>query len=106
MGNDLDRIRKPIVFEQNLTQDQIDGLFVTYPKRTPEDFKSALLARIQQIVRQYYIYRATKKGYHKVRKGISFLENVARYQFGGCILVEDKINGFQLELKPELRKKK
>lgn len=105
LGNDLDRIRKAIIFEQTLSQDRIDGLFIIYPKRVPEDYKSALLARIQEIVRQYWIYCSTRKGYHKIAKGIIFLENVARFRFEGCQLVYDKNTGYRLEIKPERLKK-
>lgn len=101
MEADIDRIISFVVFERDFNE----NILIAYPKRIPEDFKMALLARIQQIVRQYWAYRQTKKGYHRVVKGILFLENVARYRFDGCQLVEDKIVGWQLELKPEHKKK-
>ena len=106
LESDLDRIIPFLVRDENLSPERLDDIFIVYPKRVPEDYKSALLAKIQRIVRQYYVYRLTKKGYHKIVKGIHFLENVARYRFEGCLLVEDKIVGFQLELKPEHLKKK
>ena len=106
MENDLDRILPFIVFERDLNRDQLEDLFVTRSRRVPEDFKSALLARIQQIVRYYWAYRETHKGYHKVLKGIIFLENVTRFGFEGCRLIEDENTGYQLELKSEYRKKK
>lgn len=106
LENDLDRIILFLVRDENLSPEQLDKVFIVYPKRVPEDYKSALLARIQQIVRQYYAYRLTKKGYHRILKGIYFLENVIRFGFEGCLLVEDKIVGFQLELRPEHLKKK
>ena len=105
LENDLDRIIPFLVRDENLSPERLDQVFIVYPKRVPEDYKSALLARIQQIVRQYYVYRLTKKGYHKILKGIYLLENVVRHGFGGCRLVEDKVVGFQLELKPEHLKK-
>jgi len=105
LGNDLDRIIRCIIFDNDISQDRLDSLFVSYPKRVPEDFVSALLARIQQIVRQYWAYCSTHKGYHKVLKGIYFLENVARYRFDKCILIEDKIYGFKLDLRSEYKKK-
>jgi hypothetical protein len=102
----IDRVLPFIVFEQKLNRDQLENLLVTYPKRVPEDFKAALIVRIQQIIRQYWSYCSTRKGYHKVLKGVVFLENVARYGFEGCQLVPVKSVGYQLELKPEHRKKK
>lgn len=95
MESDLDRIIKFIVFDQNFTE----NLFVDYPTRIPEVFTSALLARIRQTIREYWTYRQTRKGYHKVIKGIIFLEDVARYGFEGCQLVPDKNTGYVLELK-------
>jgi len=83
MENDLDRIRKPIVFERNLNSDQVDDLFTNYPKRVPEDFRTALLARIQEVVRLYWAYISTHKGFHKLWQGILFLENVTRFKFEG-----------------------
>ncbi len=105
METDIDRICRATRFKQTLSPEQIDDLFISYPKRVPEDFKSALIARIQEIVRMYWAYRVDQKGFHKLRKGILFLENVARFRFAGCRLVEDKVTGFQLEIKPELLKK-
>lgn len=105
LGNDLDRIIPFIIRDEAMSSDRLDGLFVAYPKRVPEDYISALLARIQRIVRQHEAYRSTRKGYHKVLKGVYFLENVARYRFDGCVLVKDKIVGWRLELKLENKKK-
>ena len=101
METDIDRIISFIVFDRKFNED----MFITYPKRVPEDFRSALLARIRDIVRQYYAYRLTKKGYHRVLKGIYFLENVVRYGFKGCLLIEDKAGSFRLALRPEHLKK-
>lgn len=99
MENDLDRIRKPIIFEWNLNSDQVDDLFTNYPKRVPEDFRAALLARIQEVVRLYWAYISTHKGFRKLWQGIMFLENVTRLKFEGCILVYNKNTGYRLELK-------
>ena len=96
MEADIDRIISFVVFERELDETKV---FLTYPRRIPEHFQSALLARIREIVRQYDYYRRSRKGYHKVVKGIIFLENVVRVGFEGCSLVEDKNNGFRLELK-------
>lgn len=96
MEADIDRIIPFVVFERELDETKV---FLTYPRRIPEHFQSALLARIREIVRQYDCYRRTKKGYHKIIKGIIFLENVVRVGFDGCVLVEDKNDGFRLELK-------
>ena len=96
---DVDRIIPYLAFEKNLDQDQLENLFITHPVRTPEAWKPALLARIREIVRYYWSYRTTRKGYHKVLKGIIFLENVARQGFDGCKLVFDKNTGYRLEVK-------
>ncbi|MCK5602730.1 hypothetical protein KAR91_12695 [Candidatus Pacearchaeota archaeon] len=96
MEPDLDRIINFVAFDRDLDETKV---FITYPRRIPEDFRSALLARIREIVRQYDRYRCSKKGYHRVVKGIMFLENVARVGADGCCLSEDKNDGFRLELK-------
>ena len=101
MKTDIDRIISFIVFDRKFDED----IFITYPVRIPEDFKSALLARIREITRQYWRYQQTRKGYHKILKGILFLEAVARHRFVGCRLVEDKAGSFQLELRSEHLKK-
>lgn len=106
METDIDQCLPLIVFERIFTQDQLDNLFITYSKRTPEDFKSALLNRIRQAVCQYMTYLRSKKGYHKVLKCIVFLENVVRYGLSeGCRLVFDENTGYILEIKPEHLKK-
>ena len=99
LSGDIDRLLPFIVFERKITKTRLEDLFITYPKRVPEDFKSALVARIQQLMRQYWRYRTSKQGYQKVKRGVLFLEDVARRGFEGCRLVEDDIVGFQLELK-------
>ena len=99
MESDIDRIIPYLVFEQNLSEDALGNLFVDYPKRVPEDFKLALIAQIQQIVRLYWQYQQTRKGYHKILKGVIFLENVVRYGFEGCRLIFDKNTGYHLELR-------
>lgn len=96
MEADIDRIINFVVFDRDLDETKI---FLTYPRRVPEHFQSALLARIREIVRQYEHYRRSKKGYHKIIKGIRFLENVVRVGADGCCLSEDKNDGFRLELK-------
>lgn len=102
MEADIDRLVSFIVFDREFGED----IFITYPIRIPEDFKSALLARIREVTRHYWRYHQTRKGYHKILKGLFFLEAVARHRFEGCLLVEDKNKGFQLELKPEYKKEK
>ncbi len=99
METDLDRIIGFLVFNKVLTEEQLNDLFIAYPTRVPEDFKSALLARIQKIIRQYWNYQRDKTGYHKIIRGVRFLENVARHGFGGCRLRPDKLVGYRLELK-------
>lgn len=99
METDIDRIIPYIVFEWNLSEAALNNLFVVYPRRIPEDFRAALIARIQQIIRQYRRYRQDKKGYHKVLKDVIFLENVARRGFEECVLTPDKIVGYRLELR-------
>jgi len=106
MESDIDRIIPFLVFERELTQDQLESLFTTYSRHTPEDFKSALIIRIQQIVRHYWQYNRVHEGYHKVLKGIRFLENVVRFGFEGCRLIHTHSVGYQIELKPEHPKKK
>ena len=101
---DIDRFFT-IVTRDRLTEDQMNNLIVSYPLRVPEDFKSALLARMQQSVRRFWLYRKTRKGRHLILQDILFLENVARHRFAGCRLVEDEVVGFVLELKPEHLKK-
>ena len=96
---DIDRVFPFIALEQNLTLDQLNGLFADRPKRTPFDFGLALFARIKQTVYYYWQYKQTGKGYHRVVKGIIFLENVVRHGEKGCRLVEDQSVGFVLELK-------
>ncbi len=96
MEADLDRIISYVAFDRELDETKI---FLTFSRRTPEHFQSALLARIREIVCQYDCYRRTKKGYHKIIKGVRFLEEVARNGFDGCYLSEDKNDGFRLELK-------
>ena len=96
MEADLDRIISYVAFDRELDESKV---FITYPRRVPEHFQSALLARIREIVRQYERYRLTKKGYHKIIKGVRFLENVVRVGFDGCCLSEDANDGFRLELK-------
>ena len=95
----IDRVLPFIVFERNLNRDQLNMLFATYPRRVPEDFKAALLARIQEIVYLYWEYRRTNKGYHKVLRSMLFLEAVARHGFEKCTLTPDKTGSFRLELK-------
>ena len=106
MKTDLDRILRFVVFDRDLDENQLEDLFATYPGRIPEDFGSALLERIRQITRQYWSYRRVRKGYHKVLRGIIFLENVARFGYEGCQLFHDSRFGWRLEVKPELLKKK
>ena len=96
MEADIDPIISYVAFDRELDETKV---FITYPRRVPEHFQSALLARIQEIVRQYEHYRLVKKGYHRVIKGIQFLENVVRVGFDGCLLIEDANDGFRLELK-------
>lgn len=105
LENDLDRIIPFLAFDKPLSLTQLNDIFIIYPKRTPEDFPSALLAKIHQIMRQYVVYRSTKQGYYRILKGAMFLENVIRKGFVGCVLVEDKVSGFQLELRSEPKKK-
>ncbi len=96
MEADLDRIISYVAFDRELDENKV---FLTYTRRVPEHFQSALLTRIREIVRQYEHYRLMKKGYHRVIKGVRFLEEVARVGFDGCVLIEDKNDGFRLELK-------
>ena len=96
MEAELDRIIRYVAFNHDLDETKV---FPNYPRRVPGHFQSALLAHIREIVRQYERYRETGKGYHKVIKGVQFLENVARVGFDGCCLSEDKNDGFRLELK-------
>ena len=96
MESDLDRIISYVAFDRELDESKV---FITYPRRIPEDFRSALLARIREIVRQYEHYRLMKKGYHRVIKGVRFLENVVHVGADGCCLSEDKNDGFRLGLK-------
>ena len=89
MESDIDRIIPYLAFDGHFTnEDQLNKLLVTYPKRTPEDFKAATIILIQDTVRAYWSYRQTQKGYHRILKGIV------------------KNTGFQLVLKPEFRPKK
>lgn len=107
MGSDLDRLRKPILFEWDMPPEKVDDLFTNYPKRVPADYKAALLDRIQEVIRLYWAYINTKKGFHRLWHGILFLENVARCRaFEGCQLVHDKNTGYRLELKPGYPRKK
>jgi len=106
LETDIDRVFPFIAFDRGLNRDQLEDLFIVYPKRTPEDFNSALIIRIQKIVRRYWEYRLNHKGYHRVLKDIFFLEKVVRYGYEGCRLIEDADVGFVLQLKPEYRKKK
>lgn len=100
LENDIDRLISFIAFERTLTEDQLNDLFISYPKRIPEEFRAVLIARIQQIIRQYWAYCQTQKGYHKVLRGVLFLENVCRYKQEGCRLVDTGSTGYRLELKP------
>ncbi len=99
MENDLDRFFACIVFERELTEDQFENLFVSYPKRVPANFISTLLAQVCNTVRVYRKYCLTRKGYHRVIKGIVFLENVVRVGALGCVVVPDSVTGYRLELK-------
>ncbi|KKM07112.1 hypothetical protein LCGC14_1737220 [marine sediment metagenome] len=99
MEADLDRIIPYVAFERTLTRSEVENLFPIYPKRVPEEFKSALLDRVQQMIREYQRYQETRKGYHRVLKGMKFLEKVAGLGFEGCCLIFNKNTGFRLELK-------
>ena len=99
MESDIDRIIKYLVFEQDLSRDQLESILVVYPKRIPEDFRSALIARIQRAIRNYWSYHQTRKNYHRVLRDIRFLETVAGVGFEGCRLVYNKNTGYQLELR-------
>lgn len=105
MENDIDRIIPFLVFDRDLSRTELEDLLVDYPKRPPADFKSALLAQIQKTIRVYWFYRVNRKGYHKVLKGIYFLEHVVRYGFEGCCLIFDADTGYYIELKPEIKDK-
>ncbi len=105
LESDIDRVLPFIVFDQDLTENQLVNLLVDYPSRVPEDFKAALVAEIQHLVRAYWVYRTTRKGYHKVLRGVRFLEDVARHGFDGCQLTRDKVVGYVLELKPQHRRR-
>lgn len=99
MESDIDRVIPFIAFERNLSRDQFNDLFVTYPDQIPEDFKSTLLARIREAVYLYREYRQTHKGYHRILRGVIFLEAVARHGFDGCTLTADTTGSYRLELK-------
>lgn len=99
METDIDRLFPLFVFDRKWTREQVEDLFITYPKRTPEEFRAALVAYIRQTIRHYWQFDQTRKGYHKVLKGVKFLENVVRCGSEGCRLVEDKFGSFCLELR-------
>lgn len=99
MEADIDRVFPFVISDQKLDREQLENLFIAYPKLVPEDFKSALVARIRQIIRQYWAFRNTRKGFHKIIRNILFLEEVARFGFDGCRLVHNQSTGYQLVLK-------
>ena len=99
IGADLDRVIPFIALNQRLNKEQLDALFFAYPIRTPADFRATLIARVEKIVRDYWVFATSKKGYPTVLRGILFLEGVARAGIEGCIIVPDNIVGFHLELK-------
>ena len=99
LEQDLDPIIKYLSFEQDLDENALNDLFIDHPTRVPFNFNAVLIARVQQITRQYWTYQQTRKGYHKVRRGILFLEDVCRVGPKGCVLLPDKIVGHTLELR-------
>jgi len=102
MASDLDRLIPYVAFEKDLTRDQLNNLFVTYPARVPEDYRSALVIEIQKTIRRYWHYcqsKPTPTSRAKIKASIIFLEEVVRRGFEGCILTPDKVVGFRLELK-------
>ena len=106
LAHDLDRIISYLAFEQDLDENALNDLFLDHPKRVPYDFGMALIARIQEITRQYWTYQQTHKGYHKIRRSVIFLENVCRVGFEGCRLTPDESVGHVLELNVIPTKKK
>ena len=99
---DVDRFLPYVLLKQELTDDQFESLFIAYPKRVPEDFKSALVARIHQVLRKLRKHRLQgKPGAVEMLREIQFLEAAARGGFDGCRLIVDEIVGYRLELKPK-----
>lgn len=96
---DVDRIFPFIAFSQTLTAEGLEMLFLPYTERVPQDFKAALIARIQEATRNYWEYIETRQGFHKILKSIVFLENVARVGEIGCRFRYDENTGYHLELK-------
>ncbi len=96
---DVDRIIPFIAFGRILTAEGLEQLFLPYTERVPEDFKAALIARIQEATRNYWEYTTTRKGFHRILKDIIFLENVARFGESGFRLRYDENVGYHLELK-------
>ncbi len=96
---DIDRIIPFLVFNHQPDLYQLNNILISYPNHTPEDFKAALVIRIQQTTRAYWTYQQTRKGYYRLLKRILFLEAVVRCGFEGCDLVFNETRGYELELK-------
>ena len=105
MESDIDRLIPYLAFEREVSDDQFNALFATYPKRIPEAFKPALFAHIKLTMRLYYQYRRFKRQYHKLITAIAFIENVVRYGFEKCNLVPDNTVGYKLQLKANVKSK-
>lgn len=108
LGQDLDKIVHYLAFEQDLDENALNDLFIDHPTRIPYDFNAALIARIQQITRQYWAYQQNRKGYHRILRSVLFLEDICRVGFRGCRLTPDEFVGHILELNyvPPKKKKK
>ena len=101
----VDRIMPYLVFNQTLTQDMLNELFIPYPKRTPKDYYAALCVRVCNTVQIYWeflqvdtahtIVQTVIPATHKaVLSAILDLEHILRD--GDYSLVEDPIVGYVL----------
>ena len=95
----IDPMIRLVAFPDTWTLDQIDKRLTPPPPRISASYEAAFYARLYQAMTHFRIYSDTKKGYQKVIRDITSIEDVVRLGFEGCNLVDDPNRGYRLELK-------
>lgn len=93
LEHEIDRFLSYIALDLNLTEDDLFPVRVT---EIPNDFKMAVIAQIQRIIRGYCRWRKDKRGIHKVLTGIKFLESILEHGEEGFTFVHEVPTGYRL----------
>ncbi len=98
----IDRLLPYLTQEQDISGDRFSQLLPTCEVRVPADHRAATIARIREVVQDYWGFRKLGKGRHKVLGGIRFLKALAeaRHGFEGYSFEHDETTGYRLIATP------